>query len=195
MTKVRQHRSLALIALATFLIVLCLRHIASTIGRNTLFLRPASTAQSCRRRAGDQTLRWSAQRSQCDPDVCNGARLSDIPGFLGGVPAQLACSLQHGLFDTRRARRCLADKRLLMLGDSTFVEQMHDLVMLLGGLGGNQAALDGVQQMPRTFMRLCHAVLCPACLPEDCEHDRHPPLQRLCVGCYRVLSQGDEAAF
>lgn len=73
--------------------------------------------QQCRRLAGDETLQWSAESSKCAPDVCNGTALPDIPGFPGGVPAAFVCGLRLGLFDTQRVRRCLANKRLVLLGN------------------------------------------------------------------------------
>lgn len=41
---------------------------------------------------------------------------------------------QMDLLDSARARRCLSGTYMVMLGDSTMSETMHDLVMLLGGL-------------------------------------------------------------
>lgn len=38
------------------------------------------------------------------------------------------------LFDADAARLCLQGKRILLLGDSTMTEAVHDLVMLISGL-------------------------------------------------------------
>ena len=38
------------------------------------------------------------------------------------------------LIDSAEARKCLAGKYMVMLGDSTMTETMHDLVLLLSGL-------------------------------------------------------------
>lgn len=45
------------------------------------------------------------------------------------------------LIDSARARKCLAEKYVVMLGDSTMSETMHDLVMLLSGLASNDEAM------------------------------------------------------
>ncbi len=45
------------------------------------------------------------------------------------------------LIDSARARKCLADKYVVMLGDSTMSETMHDLVMLLSGVAVNDKAM------------------------------------------------------
>ena len=48
---------------------------------------------------------------------------------------------QMDLIDSARARKCLADKYVVMLGDSTMSETMHDLVMLLSGVAVNDTAM------------------------------------------------------
>lgn len=45
------------------------------------------------------------------------------------------------LIDSVRARKCLADKYVVMLGDSTMSETMHDLVMLLSGVATKDEAM------------------------------------------------------
>ena len=48
----------------------------------------------------------------------------------------MACMpLQMELLDTAGAHECLRGMRIVMLGDSTMTETMHDLVLLLAGLG------------------------------------------------------------
>ena len=42
--------------------------------------------------------------------------------------------LQLDLFDTDRARVCLEGKRIVLLGDSSMSETVHDLVLLISGL-------------------------------------------------------------
>ena len=42
--------------------------------------------------------------------------------------------MQMELFDADAARLCLQGKRILLLGDSTMTEAVHDLVMLISGL-------------------------------------------------------------
>lgn len=161
----RHQRILALVQLTALLVLLCLQRreaiLGLWMGQAARLLESASALHiavqprcrrlacnqtPCDRLAGNQTLQWSAESATCDPDVCGGVALPDIPGFDdGGTPAKLACSLRHGLLDTRRARQCLANKRVLLMGDSTMVELAHDLNMLLAGLGGNASAVDGAQ--------------------------------------------------
>ena len=42
--------------------------------------------------------------------------------------------LQMELFDTDRIRGCLEGKHIVLLGDSTMSETVHDLVLLVSGL-------------------------------------------------------------
>ena len=95
----------------------------------------------------------------CVPAVCKGAQLSDIPDASGHLSASLACKVilepvsrtgdiqlciavtftlscpQMELLDTAGAQRCLKGMRIVMLGDSTMTETMHDLILLLSGTG------------------------------------------------------------
>ncbi|CAL8465784.1 g5320 [Coccomyxa elongata] len=84
-------------------------------------------------------VRWDLNSQKCIPAVCNGANLLDIPQASGYLPAQSACKVI--LIDSARARKCLAQKYVLMLGGSTMSETMHDLVMLLSGLASNDEAM------------------------------------------------------
>lgn len=45
-----------------------------------------------------------------------------------------------GLWDTISTQNCLAGKYVLFLGDSTITETVHDVVLLLAGLGKNNTA-------------------------------------------------------
>lgn len=45
------------------------------------------------------------------------------------------------LIDAAAARECLAGKYVVMLGDSTMTETMHDLVLLLSGLATDHEAM------------------------------------------------------
>ena len=45
------------------------------------------------------------------------------------------------LLDTARAHACLKGMRVVMLGDSTMTETMHDLALLLSGLGSQPEAM------------------------------------------------------
>lgn len=50
-------------------------------------------------------------------------------------------NLQVNLLDSGEARKCLTGKYMVMLGDSTMTETMHDLVLLLSGLGADHDAM------------------------------------------------------
>ena len=56
---------------------------------------------------------------------------------MGAGMERLVCTvrMQMELQDTASALRCLKGMRIVMLGDSTLTETMHDLVLLLSGLG------------------------------------------------------------
>lgn len=57
----------------------------------------------------------------------------------GKQQLMLSSHLQMKLHDTPGAQQCLKGKRVIMLGDSTLTETMHDLVLLLSGLGSQPA--------------------------------------------------------
>ena len=48
------------------------------------------------------------------------------------------------LVDTAGAHECLRGMRIVMLGDSTMTETMHDLVLLLAGLGSRPVEMADV---------------------------------------------------
>ena len=50
---------------------------------------------------------------------------------------------------TQRARQCLSGKKLVFLGDSTTTEQVHDIAILLAGIGGSRGLIK--QYMQRVY--------------------------------------------
>lgn len=69
---------------------------------------------------------WDANASppRCDPDVCDGATLTDLRDLDGKASVAQICA--GPLYDSKRTRACLKDRPLLFLGDST-IHVSHDL--------------------------------------------------------------------
>lgn len=81
------------------------------------------------------TVTWNVQLGRCVPDVCKGANATQIPELCDHeVPAHVLEALPQ-LYDTGRARECLKNKHIVLLGDSLMAETFHDLVLLLLGIG------------------------------------------------------------
>lgn len=59
-------------------------------------------------------------------------------------------ALQMELLDTAGALQCLKGMRIEMLGDSTMTETMHDLILLLSGIGSRpEEVADNVYKSTR----------------------------------------------
>jgi hypothetical protein len=59
----------------------------------------------------------------------------DVYGLEGGLQI---CEI-FSVYDTLAARKCLRNKRVLLLGDSTMTETMHDLIIILSGANVSEA--------------------------------------------------------
>lgn len=87
-------------------------------------------------------IRWS-NTSGCVPkELCgNTTHLLDIPNFDGFFPASILCDRNSTgfkkIYDTKDTRACLRNKKICMLGDSTLEESIHDIAVLLSGIGIN----------------------------------------------------------
>ena len=93
-------------------------------------------------------LVWDEQQ-QCThvrtSTVCNQISLNQIPDLSNHLPVSMVCSNDpHGrpptlprLFDQSATRKCLTGKKLCVLGDSTIEETIHDMVVLLSGIGND----------------------------------------------------------
>jgi hypothetical protein len=58
-------------------------------------------------------------QQQCFPAyVCQGIKLNEIPYIFDHVTANFVNPRSNNLFDTRKTQSCLANKRVLVLGDS-----------------------------------------------------------------------------
>ncbi|CAL8465894.1 g5430 [Coccomyxa elongata] len=85
-------------------------------------------------------VRWLPDQQECEPDVCNGLHLGDVPDASGHMPLALFCSLN--LHDTALALTHLKGKYIVMFGDSTMEENMYDLVLLISGISTDVKAMD-----------------------------------------------------
>ena len=87
-------------------------------------------------------LTWN-ESTGCQPKSLCGVdtHLRDIPNFDGYFPTSLLCDANKTefkkIYDTNHTRECLRSKRLCVLGDSTSEETIHDLIVLLSGIGTN----------------------------------------------------------
>ena len=88
-------------------------------------------------------LVWNAATSKCTPlSICENINLNQIPDFSGHFPSSILCnaSVDHPatlsrLYDKAATRSCLQNKKLCVLGDSTLEESIHDIIVLLSGMG------------------------------------------------------------
>ena len=79
--------------------------------------------------------------TKCNPwSACKGIDIKTIPFILDHVSWRFT-NIQH-LFDTDSTEKCLRDKRITLLGDSTMIEVANDLAILLSGLASDKATLD-----------------------------------------------------
>ena len=83
---------------------------------NILLLAASQGVDRCEG-VNDRPVVWNETEQRCEPDVCGGVTIQQLPDVLGWAPAHLLCRMR--LFDTDRARACLAGKRIVVLGDST----------------------------------------------------------------------------
>ena len=79
------------------------------------------------------TVKWINSTKSCDPDLCNGAFLSDIPDYNNQIKIGILLHDPH-IVDTKYARECLNGKSITLIGDSTLTETTHDMALLLSGL-------------------------------------------------------------
>jgi hypothetical protein len=106
-------------------------------------------------------LYWNESTNQCRPfEICGNLRLLDIPHFNGNLPISLlpiekkvhdssgnyteiissqkqerSAPVLHHLYDSKATRKCLNNTKVCVLGDSTIEETIHDLEILLSGVG------------------------------------------------------------
>ena len=77
---------------------------------------------------GFKTIHWGEQ--YCDHLQLNSTYARWRPG---AIPSAIACT--HELFDTNAARKCLANRTIVILGDSTLTEVVYGLLLLVVGNG------------------------------------------------------------
>ncbi|CAL5229711.1 g13084 [Coccomyxa viridis] len=101
----------------------------------SISIAQALSTSSCERAANsskDSRVWWDPKTKRCTPDLCDGVKLADIPDVSGYLPNALACQME--LYDADRIRGCFEGKHVVLLGDSTMSETVHDLVLLVSGL-------------------------------------------------------------
>ncbi|MEW5316481.1 MAG: hypothetical protein WDW38_007853 [Sanguina aurantia] len=83
---------------------------------------------------------WDANASppRCDPDVCDGATLTDLRDLDGKASVAQICA--GPLYDSKRTRACLKDRPLLFLGDSTTHEMVMDVISLVVNFAHNDSS-------------------------------------------------------
>jgi hypothetical protein len=81
-------------------------------------------------------VRWNERkRIPCSPNICQDSNLAEIPGYANNVPIQLLNSTSRQIFDHKRLMKCFSNKYILILGDSSTTEHVHNLMILLSGAG------------------------------------------------------------
>ena len=84
-------------------------------------------------------MHWNVQAQKCEPDVCSGSNLLEIPGYDGFTTTDIVEG--STIYDTNIVRQCFTNKYVVLLGDSSVEELMHDLVVLLNRLGNDNKLL------------------------------------------------------
>ena len=88
-------------------------------------------------RNNSEIVRWSPLARKCEPDVCSGSNLLEIPGYNGVITTALVQDTI--IYDTTRTRECFRDKYIVLIGDSSVTELLHDMVILLNRLATDDA--------------------------------------------------------
>ena len=81
----------------------------------------------------------NARSHKCRPDVCHGSNIMEIAGYNKQILAPIINSTI--LYDTDKTRKCLKDKYIVFLGDSSLTETVHDIIFLLTRLAVNDDLL------------------------------------------------------
>jgi hypothetical protein len=76
----------------------------------------------------------------CDGIVEFDEKMVGSPDLVGVLPPVFLSG--YDWFSSHAARKCLGNKRLVFLGDSTMTEMTDDFAILLSGIGGDRHALD-----------------------------------------------------
>ena len=84
-------------------------------------------------------MRWNSVAQKCEPDVCSGRNLLDVPGYDGFITKDILEDVP--IYDTNKTRQCFKNKYIVLIGDSSVSELTHDFVILLNRLAiGDDAA-------------------------------------------------------
>ena len=83
-------------------------------------------------------MRWDSLARKCEPDVCYGSNLLEVPGYDGFVTKDVVEDVV--IYDTNRTRQCFKNKYIVLIGDSSVSELTHDFVILLNRLATDDDA-------------------------------------------------------
>lgn len=84
-------------------------------------------------------MRWDTLTRKCEPDVCSGSNLLEVPGYDGFITKDIVEDVVV-IYDTNRTRQCFQNKYIVLIGDSTVSELTHDLIILLNRLATDDIA-------------------------------------------------------
>lgn len=92
----------------------------------------------------DEPVRYirydSRSKTLCEPEsACKGIDIMTIP-FIFDHVSERFINTQH-LYDTTAVNKCLKNKRLTLLGDTTMTEVANDLAVLMSGLAADKNTL------------------------------------------------------
>ena len=82
-------------------------------------------------------VKWDKEHKVCNPDICNGKQLDDIPDYDGAVPVQFlkdTFASNYSLFDMKDTQKCFQNKKMVFFGDSTMTELLLSVFQLLTGI-------------------------------------------------------------
>ena len=97
---------------------------------------PASSSSPFQERIilnASDLVSWNTYLGQCEPNICNGARLDTLIPLIS-LPTALLHDLDGPWYDAERVRQCFQNKHIVLVGDSTLQETNFDLYHLLAGL-------------------------------------------------------------
>ena len=83
-------------------------------------------------------MHWDHLAQKCEPDVCSGKNLLEVPGYNGFITKDIVEDVV--IYDTNRTRQCFQNKYVVLIGDSSVSELMHDFVILLNRLATDNDA-------------------------------------------------------
>ena len=84
----------------------------------------------------------------CDVFDCKGTTLTDIPDFDNQLPLNIVENKYvNKLYDHKGITSCLRNKTLCIYGDSLIEETIHDIMILLSGIGADKKRIHNYLQI------------------------------------------------